>query len=156
MKISCWAIAATDEAYLRTGIEQYKQRLAHYLSFEYRELEFKSKKAQSPEEHRSIEKAELLKLLKPSDYLVLLDDKGKEFASSGFAAWLQQKFNEPTGNIIFLIGGPYGFSQEIYQRANMQLSLSKLTFTHQMARLIFLEQLYRAMTILRNEKYHHE
>jgi 23S rRNA (pseudouridine1915-N3)-methyltransferase len=156
VKVSCWAIAATDEPYLRTGIAHYVQRLSHYLSFEYRELDFKIKKPQTPELQKEAEKAEILKLLKPSDFLVLLDDKGKELTSASFADWLQKKFNDASGNIVFLIGSAYGFDREIYQRANMQLSLSKLTFTHQMVRLIFLEQLYRAMTILRNEKYHHE
>lgn len=154
--MSCWAISPTDEDYLKTGISIYHRRLSHYLNFDYREFTFKSGKTFSAEDHREAEKNEILKQLRPADFLILLDEKGKEYTSLEFAAYLDKKFIEISGNMIFLTGGPYGFHPEIYRRANQMLSLSKMTFTHQMARLFFLEQLYRAMTILRNEKYHHE
>lgn len=156
MKVEFWCIGKTDETYLLEGINKYSKRLANYLSFEYKEFSFaKSKKATTPAQHKEAEKEELLKLLKPNDFLVLLDERGKNFTSVAFADFLQKKFNEVSGNMIFLIGGAYGFHEEIYKRANTQIALSAMTFTHQMVRLIFLEQLYRAMTILRNEPYHH-
>lgn len=156
MKVEFWCIGKTDETYLMEGINKYSKRLSNYLSFEYKEFSFaRSKKATTPTQHKEAEKEELLKLLKPTDFLVLLDERGKTFTSITFADFLQKKFNEVSGNMIFLIGGAYGFHEEIYKRANAQIALSAMTFTHQMVRLIFLEQLYRAMTILRNEPYHH-
>jgi 23S rRNA (pseudouridine1915-N3)-methyltransferase len=156
MKVEFWCIGKTDETYLLEGINKYSKRLTNYLSFEYKEFSFaRSKKAATPIQHKEAEKEELLKILKPTDFLVLLDERGKTFTSVTFADFLQKKFNEVSGNMIFLIGGAYGFHDEIYKRANAQIALSAMTFTHQMVRLIFLEQLYRAMTILRNEPYHH-
>lgn len=156
MKVTGLAIAPTDEAYLREGIAGYTSRLSRYLNFEYRELDIRNKKTHRREDILEAERTEILKWLKPSDHLVLLDEKGQEMNSVAFAGWLQKRFNEGTGNLVFLIGGPFGFDEEIKKRANSTLSLSKMTFTHQMVRLFFLEQLYRGMTILRNEKYHHE
>ena len=153
MKLSFWAIAKTDEPYLVQGIDQYCKRLTHYLPFEYREL--KIKKAANPSLSLKAETEEILKGIKPTDCLILLDDKGKQFNSEGFADFLQKRFNEVQGNIVFVAGGAFGFSEEVYSRANFKLSLSALTFTHQMVRLIFLEQLYRGMTILKGEGYHH-
>ncbi|MDQ3072605.1 MAG: 23S rRNA (pseudouridine(1915)-N(3))-methyltransferase RlmH [Bacteroidota bacterium] len=156
MKVSFIAIGKTDETYLREGISQYVKRLVHYLTFEYIELPLpKVKAGASSTQKQEAEKTELLKLLKLNDFLVLLDDKGKTHTSMQFAKFIQQRFNDVPGNLVFLVGGAFGFHKEIYERANAQLSLSSLTFTHQMVRLIFLEQLYRAMTILRNEPYHH-
>ena len=156
MKVAFWNIGRTDEAYLNDGIQQYIKRLGNYLTFEYRELIIpKSKKTASADNHRIAERDEILKLLKANDCLVLLDDKGRKFSSEDFAIWLQKMFNEVAGNLIFLSGGPFGFHEDIYKRAQLKLSLSDMTFTHQMVRLIFLEQLYRGMTILRNEPYHH-
>jgi 23S rRNA (pseudouridine1915-N3)-methyltransferase len=115
----------------------------------------KSNKATTPEQHKASDRDIINKLLKPNDHLVIMDEKGKEYSSTGFSAFLQKCFNEVGGNLIFLIGGAYGFHDDIYARANAKISLSQMTFTHQMVRLIFAEQLYRAMTILRNEPYHH-
>ncbi|RYD79428.1 MAG: 23S rRNA (pseudouridine(1915)-N(3))-methyltransferase RlmH [Sphingobacteriales bacterium] len=156
MKVAFWAIGKTDEKYLLEGIEKYTKRLGNYLSFEYKELYIRqSQKIPSPLQHKQTERDELLKIIKPTDFLILLDEAGKEFNSVGFANFLQKKFNDVSGNMIFLIGGAYGFHDDIYARANAKIALSQMTFTHQMVRLIFLEQLYRAMTILKNEPYHH-
>lgn len=156
MKVCFWAISRTDEAYLKEGMQQYIRRLGPYIPFEYLELGTRGKKNQTAEQHKAAERDEILKLLKPNDHLVLLDEGGKEYTSVAFAEQMQKYFNEVHGSLVFLAGGPYGFHEDIYKRAQSKLSLSKMTYTHQMARLIFLEQLYRAMTILRNEPYHHE
>jgi 23S rRNA (pseudouridine1915-N3)-methyltransferase len=155
MKVAFWCISPTEEAYLKVGIEEYVKRLGNYLSFEYKEFNLKGKKTATPDQHKTAEKDELLKLLKPNDHLVLLDEVGKQYTSENFADFLQKCFNNVSGNLVFLAGGAYGFHEELYARANAKLSLSAMTFTHQMVRLIFLEQLYRGMTILRNEPYHH-
>jgi 23S rRNA (pseudouridine1915-N3)-methyltransferase len=152
VKVFCWALSPTTESYLKEGIRQYATRLPHYIAFEYQEIVVRKKTA----DMREAEKNEIMKLLKPGDFLVLLDENGNEMNSTSFANWLQGRFNDTSGNIIFLTGGAYGFHQELVNRANYKLSLSQLTFTHQMVRLFFLEQLYRAMTIMRNEKYHHD
>jgi 23S rRNA (pseudouridine1915-N3)-methyltransferase len=155
MKVAFWCIGGTDETYLKEGITGYVKRLGNYLSIEYRELVIKGKKTATPEQHILSEKQEISRLLKPGDYLVLLDEDGNQYSSLSFADFLQKRFNSVQGNLVFLSGGPYGFHDDLYARANAKLSLSTMTFTHQMVRLIFLEQLYRAMTILRNEPYHH-
>ncbi|MGZ5243745.1 MAG: 23S rRNA (pseudouridine(1915)-N(3))-methyltransferase RlmH [Bacteroidia bacterium] len=156
MKVSFWCIGKTEEAYLVEGIQKYNKRLSNYLSFDYKEIHIRqSQKIPTPVQHKQTERDELLKLIKPTDFLVLLDEAGKEFTSVGFADFMQKKFNEVSSNMIFLIGGAYGFHDDIYARANAKIALSQMTFTHQMVRVIFLEQLYRAMTILRNEPYHH-
>jgi 23S rRNA (pseudouridine1915-N3)-methyltransferase len=155
MKTAFWCIGATDKPYLRQGIDEYVKRLSNYLSFEYKEVTPKAPKTASPEQLKIVEKDAVLKLLDRSDFLVILDENGPEYSSEKFAEFLQKRFNSVSGSLVFLAGGAYGFDDEILARANAKLSLSKLTFTHQMVRLIFLEQLYRAMTILRNEPYHH-
>jgi 23S rRNA (pseudouridine1915-N3)-methyltransferase len=155
MKVEFWCISKTDEPYIREGLGIYVKKLQPYLSFQYREIIPPKTKKSGAEQHQLMEKEEIFRLLKPADMLILLDEKGEQFNSTGFAAFMQKKFNATTGNIIFLAGGAYGFHKETYERANSLLALSGMTFTHQMVRLIFLEQLYRAMTILRNEPYHH-
>ena len=155
MKIEYWCLGKTDESYLEEGIQKYIKKLKPYLSFQYREIPASKAKNANADQHRSNEKEEILKLLKASDVLILLDEKGEYLGSEKFAAWMQKKFNSTSGNIIFLSGGAYGFHEEIYKRSNAQLALSEMTFTHQMVRLVFLEQLYRAMTILKGEPYHH-
>jgi 23S rRNA (pseudouridine1915-N3)-methyltransferase len=156
MKVSLWCIGKTEESYIAEGFGTYQKRLSNYLSFHYKEiLPAKGKKAQSPAAHQEYERDEILKLLKANDTLVLLDERGKEFDSTGFSVFLQKMFNESSGSIVFLAGGAYGFHADVYSRANQTIALSKMTFTHQMVRLIFVEQLYRAMTILKGEPYHH-
>jgi len=140
MKVECWAIGKTQEKYLKTGIEEYVSRLKHYWPFYYLEL--------------NISINEVFKKIEDSDILILLDEKGKNFNSIEFAGFLEKIQHSGGKRIIFLIGDAYGFDQFLYKRAQHMLSLSPMTFTHQMVRLIFLEQFYRAMTILKNESYH--
>jgi 23S rRNA (pseudouridine1915-N3)-methyltransferase len=156
MKVAFWCIGKTDDPHIAEGFGIYQKRLSNYLNFEYREINPpKSKKPATALEHKETERDEILKILKQNDTLVLLDEAGKEFDSVGFSTFLQKSFHETSGSIVFLAGGPYGFHQDIYSRAKHKLSLSQMTFTHQMVRLIFIEQLYRAMTIIKGEKYHH-
>ena len=156
MKVCFWCIGKTSEPYIVEGCSIYQKRILNYIPFEYREITpAKGKKATNAAQQQEVEAEEILKLLKPGDTLILLDEKGKEFDSTGFAGFLQKNFNESSGTIVFLAGGAYGFHKDVYERANHQIALSQMTFTHQMVRLIFLEQLYRALTILKGEKYHH-
>jgi 23S rRNA (pseudouridine1915-N3)-methyltransferase len=156
MKITLLAIGKTDDRNLQTLIEEYSSRLKHYISFDFELIpDIKKVKNLSEIQQKSKEGQEILKRLSSSDTLVLLDENGKSFSSVGFSAYLQKKMNSGLKNLVFIIGGPYGFSEEIYQRANGKIALSQMTFSHQMVRLFFIEQLYRGFTILRNEPYHH-
>ncbi len=156
MKVEVWAIGETSDAYLQTGIHLYEKRLTHYLPFAWQTLPTPKSKNNDPQHLKQREGQAVLEKLRPDDYLVLLDERGQQFSSIELAQWLQQRLNAPARRLLFLIGGAYGFSPDLYARANAQISLSRLTFSHQMARLFLLEQLYRAMTILRNEPYHNE
>ncbi len=157
MIIQLLVIGKTTSSYLAEGIAEYTHRLKHYLRFEYIEIpDVKVTKGMNEQQVKQIEGGALLKLLEPGSHVILLDDKGKAFSSVTFAEHLQKRFNSGGKSVIFVIGGPYGFSEEVQQRANEKLSLSPMTFSHQMVRLIAAEQLYRAMTILRNEPYHHD
>lgn len=144
----------TKISFINEGIQLYLKRLQHYLPVEYVELK-ESKAKSNLEAQRKSENDLMLKQIKPTDFVVLLDEKGKEFSSVKFADWLQQAINKNPRTIVFVIGGAYGFDETLRARANSNITLSRLTFTHEFARLIFTEQLYRAMTILRNEGYHH-
>ncbi len=156
MKIKLIAIGKTDDAYLKEGIEKFLQRLKHYVSFEMLVInDVKVGNKTSKEVQKTAEGDLILSKLAPNDFLVLLDENGKEFNSVGFAQYMQKRMN--TGlDIVFVIGGPFGFSNRIYERANAKIALSQLTFSHQMVRLFFIEQIYRAFTILKGEKYHHQ
>lgn len=157
MKIVLLAIGKTDARYFAEGIEEYRKRLEHYIPFEIQLIpDLKNTKNLSVEQQKEKEGELILKALQGGDYLVLLDDKGKEYTSLRFAEYMQKKANAVSKRLVFIIGGPYGFSQAVYDKANEKLTLSRMTFSHQMIRLIFVEQLYRAMTILNNEPYHHE
>ena len=157
MKICCWFIGKTADKYLREGTEIYAKRLGRYLPFEREILpDIKGGGKLSPEQLKLREGELVLSRLKPEDGLILLDERGKDFTSVQLAHWLDRQLQQPYRRLIFLVGGAYGFDAAVYQRANAQWSLSKLTFSHQMIRLFVLEQLYRAMTILRNEPYHNE
>jgi 23S rRNA (pseudouridine1915-N3)-methyltransferase len=157
MKIVLITIGKTSEKYLIEGIYQYKNRLKHYTNFEMMEIpNIKNSKNLSEAELMKKEGELILKQIQNSDHLVLLDDKGKDFTSPRFAQKLQQWMLSGKKRIVFVVGGAYGFSEEIYKRGNEELSLSKMTFSHQMVRLFFVEQIYRAFTILNNEPYHHE
>lgn len=156
MKTELILVGKTNDVHFRAGIEDYSSRISHYMPFSLNVIpELKNTKSLSQEQQKQKEGELILKNVQPSDTLVLLDEHGKEFRSVEFASWLEKK--KQTGrNIVFCIGGPYGFSDEVYGRANEKVSLSKMTFSHQMVRLIFTEQLYRACTIINNEPYHHE
>ena len=157
MKIKLVVIGKTDDRYIIEGLRKYQTRLKHYIAFEYLELpDVKKNKNLSQEQQKKMEGAVLLNTLKPGDFVVLLDEKGKMFTSRQFASYVEKRMISGTKRMVFFIGGPYGFSDEIYKMANTKVSLSKMTFSHQLVRLIFFEQLYRAMTILRNEPYHHD
>lgn len=155
MKVQIYHIGKTGEAYLRTGEEIYRKRLRHYLPIDFEVLpDVKQAGKLSPEQLKQREGELLLSRLKPDDGLILLDEAGKQFGSVELARWLDRELQRPYRRLVFVVGGAFGFSSAVYARANGRLSLSQLTFSHQMVRLFFLEQLYRAMTILRGEKYH--
>ena len=156
MKIKLIAIGKTDSKDLQPLIEEYSKRLSFYVSFNFEIIpDIKNAKNISKKQQKIAEGNELLKRIEKSDTIIILDEKGKTFSSVEFSVFLQKKMNSGLKNLIFIIGGPYGFSEEIYQRANAKISLSTMTFSHQMVRLFFIEQLYRGFTILRNEPYHH-
>lgn len=157
MRITLLTIGKSDIPWVRQGLEMYVSRLKHYSNFELIEIpELKGVKALSQEQIK-IKEAELaMKFIKPSDCLILLDERGRRFRSIEFADFLQDKLAHSSSNIIFLIGGAYGFSERIYSRADSKISLSDMTFSHQLVRAIFAEQLYRAFTIIKGEPYHHE
>ena len=155
MKIECWNIGKTADRYLDEGIQKYAGKLPHYLPFEWVILPgIRQAGKLKPEQLKQKEADLVLSRLKPQDGLIILDENGKQFTSEGLATWVDQQLQRPYRRLIFLVGGAFGFDESIYKRANGKLSLSKMTFSHQMVRLFWLEQLYRAMTILRNEPYH--
>lgn len=150
-------VGKTDEDWIDRGVEKYLKRLKHYVNIEFRYLpDLKNRKSLSKEEQKNTEGALILKQLETSDILILFDEKGKEFSSSSFAHYLQKRMNSGIKCISFVVGGPYGFSDVLYARANDKVSLSKLTFSHQMIRPFIAEQIYRAFSILNNEPYHHQ
>ena len=157
MKIKVLLIGKTDDKNLQLLIDKYQKRLGHYIRFEIEVIpDIKNAKNLSEKEQKEKEGALLLKKVGPSDQLWLLDEKGKEFRSLEFSKFMQTKMNAGIKQLVLVIGGPYGFSDEVYRKAMGKLSLSKMTFSHQMIRLFLVEQIYRAFTILKNEPYHHE
>lgn len=158
MKISLYIIGKTSADYLRTGIDNYCKRLSHYVPFEIKQIPDVRTTKGMTESAQKIKEGELfLEQIRQADYVILLDERGREMTSREFAGFIDKRMAAAgAGNIIFIIGGPYGFSDAMYQRANSLLSFSRMTFSHEMIRLIFTEQLYRAMTILRGEPYHHD
>jgi hypothetical protein len=157
VNIKLIAVGKTDNPALQQLISTYEKRLSYYINFDLQLLpDIKNSKSLSEEQQKIKEGELILSYVEPSHHLILLDERGKEYTSIAFADELQKKMNTGIKQLTFVIGGPYGFSQAVYQRANSKLSLSKLTFSHQMIRLFFVEQLYRAFTILRNEPYHHQ
>lgn len=157
MKIKLLAIGKTDDKNLQQLIDVYQKRLQHYVKFELDLIpDLKNAKNLSELQQKEKEGELLLAKIQNTDNLVLLDDKGKQFTSVEFSDYLQKKMNAATKQLVLVIGGPYGFSEAVYQRATGKLSLSKMTFSHQMIRLFVVEQLYRGFTILKNEPYHHE
>ena len=152
IKVLC--IGKTTDAQIKSLYEDYLKRLSHYGKVVVEYITAK-KKASNADQQRSVEGDLVLSKLDSSSILILLDEKGESFSSEGFAKFLQKRLNASSREIVFVIGGAYGFSEEVYKRANYKVALSKMTFTHQMVRLVFFEQLYRAFTILKGEKYHH-
>lgn len=157
MKISLLVIGKTDASFFTQAFKEYQKRLIHYINFEYIELpDIKNTKKLSEEEQKKKEGELILKNILSTDFVVLLDEKGKEFTSLKFAEYIEKKTLVIPKRMVFIVGGPYGFSEDIYRIANEKITLSRMTFSHQMIRIIFIEQLYRAMTIINNEPYHHE
>jgi len=156
MTIKLITIGKTDNSQLQELISIYTERLKHYIKFEFEIIpDLKNAKKLSEALQKQKEGALILKKINPGDVLILLDEQGKPLSSMQFSDYLQKHMNSGIKNLVFIIGGPYGFSEEVYNKANGKLSLSKMTFSHQMIRLFFIEQLYRGFTILKNEPYHH-
>lgn len=157
MKIILAVVGKMSSGYLNKGIEEYSSRLKHYIPFEIKYIaDAKNTRNLTEEQQKTAEGKNILAGLDTSDVVVLLDEHGKELSSMEFSKYMEKKMNTVQRRLVFVVGGPYGFSQELYARANEKISLSKMTFSHEMIRLIFTEQLYRAMTIMRGEPYHHE
>jgi 23S rRNA (pseudouridine1915-N3)-methyltransferase len=156
MKVELWAIGKTSEKYLEAGIEIFEKRLKNYLPFTWTILPDVKLKTADGALLKKEEAKMVLSKLNPDDYLVLLDENGQQFTSVQLAQWTERRLSDSRRRMVFLIGGAFGFSPDVYARAQEKLALSKMTFSHQMVRLFFLEQLYRAMTILKNEPYHND
>ena len=156
MKITLLVLGKTTDSHIEALIQEYQKRLTHYLPFTLQVIpELKNTKALTSEQQKQAEGELILRTITPATDLILLDEHGKEYRSIEFADYIQKRMSSGR-DVVFVVGGPYGFSEAVYQRANGKISLSKMTFSHQMVRLFFVEQIYRAMTILRGEPYHHE
>ncbi len=157
MKIVLAVVGKTTNGYLRQGIDEYASRLSHYIPFSIEYIDdVKNTRNLSEQQQKAAEGKSILAMLDKGDYVVLLDEHGKEFTSVQFSKHIEKRMASGARRMVLVVGGPYGFSQDVYGRANELLSLSKMTFPHEMIRLIFTEQLYRAMTIINHEPYHHE
>ena len=156
MTIKLIAIGKTDSKDLQSLIEDYQKRLGFYIKFEFEVIpDLKNAKNLTEDQQKQKEGELILEKLSSTDVLILLDENGKQLDSVSFSTYLQKHMNSGIKQLVFAVGGPYGFSSEVYAKAQSKLSLSKMTFSHQMVRLFMIEQLYRAFTILRNEPYHH-
>lgn len=156
MKITILCIGKTGTAYLKEGTLVYLDRLKHYAKVEYKELPDIHTRGMTPDMLKQREGDSILKQLRQEDFLLLLDEKGDHYSSRDFAEFLQKKMNTGTKNMFLVVGGAFGFSKDVYDRANGKISFSKMTFSHEMIRLLLAEQLYRAFTILKGEGYHHD
>ena len=157
MKIKLITIGKTDKKYFIQGIEEYTKRLKHYIKFETIVIpDIKKNKKTDETLQKKLEGDLILKNTQNTDFLVLLDENGDTFSSVKFAKFIENQTLKSVKNLVFVIGGPYGFSEEVYKAANKKIALSEMTFSHQMVRLIFVEQLYRAFTIIKREPYHHQ
>lgn len=157
MKISLFVVGKTNHNYLSPGIDDYTKRINHYIPFNIQYIaDAKNTKNLSLAQQKQAEGQNLLNAFDKSDYVVLLDERGKEFTSKDFSSFIEKKMQTVAKRLVFVVGGPYGFSEDVYQRANEKISLSKMTFPHDLIRLIFTEQLYRSFTIMNNEPYHHD
>ncbi|OYT12472.1 MAG: 23S rRNA (pseudouridine(1915)-N(3))-methyltransferase RlmH [Bacteroidetes bacterium 4572_112] len=156
MKLKIILVGKTEEDYLKHGIDIYQKRLKNYLPLDVIEIPaLKNTKKLSIEQQKIKEGELILQKLEKSDFIVILDEKGREFSSVDFSKYFQNKMNSGIKSLCLIIGGPYGFSNDVYSRAQQKIALSQMTFSHQMIRLLLFEQCYRAMSILRNEPYHH-
>lgn len=157
MQVRLILVGKTNKKFLIEGEQEYEKRLKHYIRFDEIVIpELKKVKNLTASEIKEKEAELILSKLETSDYLVLLDEKGKEYTSVGYSNFLQKQLNSGVKRVVFIVGGAYGFSDLVYQRCNHKIALSKMTFSHQMVRMIFKEQLYRGFTILKNEPYHHQ
>ena len=157
MKIKLLVVGKTDESFVEEGIEKYLKRLKHYIQFEIITIADVKQGSKLPIEKLKEEEGKLiLQKIENADQVILLDENGKNFTSEEFADFLQKKMNSGVSTLVFIIGGAFGFSEQVYQRANEKIALSQITFSHQMVRLFFTEQLYRGFTIIKGEKYHHQ
>ena len=157
MNITLIQIGKTDTSYIREGVELYLKRINHYTKFDILTIpDVKNVRKLTREQQKAEEGRLILSQVTDGDFLALLDESGIQFTSVNFAAWMQKRMNSGVRRLCFVIGGPYGFSREVYARSNEMISLSKMTFSHQLVRVVFAEQLYRGFTILNNEPYHHE
>jgi ribosomal RNA large subunit methyltransferase H len=157
MQLSLLVLGKTDSAQIETEIKRYESRLKHYLPFELRVIpDVRRGSKLTPEEQKRAEGIELLRYITPTDRVYLFDERGESYTSRAFATFIERAMVSGERRLVFIIGGPYGFSPEVYERADGQVSLSRMTFSHQMVRLFAIEQLYRAQTIIRGEPYHHD
>lgn len=157
MKIVLLVVGKTTTDYLKKGIDEYVGRVNRFMPFDMKVVaDVKTSKKLTPAQQKDAEGVKILEQVQGGDTLILLDERGKEYTSRQFSAFIEQKAQTVSRNLIFVIGGPYGFSQAVYDRANGMLSLSKMTFTHEMIRMFFIEQLYRALSITANLPYHHD
>lgn len=157
MKISLFVVGKTNHSYLSPGIDDYTKRINHYIPFNIQYIaDAKNTKSLSQSQQKQAEGQNLLNAFDKSDYVVLLDERGKEFTSKDFSSFIEKKMQTVAKRLVFVVGGPYGFSDDVYQRANEKISLSKMTFPHDLIRLVLTEQLYRSFTIMNNEPYHHD
>lgn len=157
MKITLLTVGRTDIRWVKDGLDAYSSRLSHYVPFEIKEIpELKNVSALSQAQIKEKEGELLLKAFRPQDEVILMDEHGREYRSVEFARMIEEKMSRGGRDLVFVIGGAYGFSPAVYARANGKISLSQMTFSHQMVRTIFVEQLYRAFTIIKGEPYHHE
>lgn len=157
MKITFITVGKTEDAYLKDGIEKYVKRLKHYTKLELVDIpELKNTKALTEDQQKAKEAELILKKITVQDHVILLDENGMEFTSVQFANYINKRSVSSSANLVFIVGGPYGFDPSVYQRANDKISLSRMTFSHQMVRLFFVEQLYRAYSIIKGEPYHHQ
>lgn len=156
MKLILLVVGKTNEAWIQTAVAEYEKRLKHYLPFQLEVIpDLKGAKNMTEEQIKTKEAESILAWSKPGDVMVLLDENGTQHPSESFAGYLQKKMNAGVRNLIFVVGGPYGFAPSVYEACSERISLSKMTFSHQMVRVFVLEQFYRAMTIIKGEPYHH-
>lgn len=157
MKVAVVAVGKVAYAPFSEAVMRYAARIPHYIPFEIKEIpDIKKTRALSQEQQKSQEGALILNALTATDCLIIMDERGKEYTSREFSTFISDKMTSLPGRLVFAIGGPYGFSPEVYSRANSKISLSKMTLPHELARVMLLEQLYRAMAIMRGEPYHHD